>query len=125
MKRYANALIVTICFLLSHSSLVFAAQFFERYGLAIDGYDPVAYFMEQKPVKGSPEFRVEFEGTTFQFVSAVHREAFLADPSVYGVTEVRLNGWADIVCSDTQAPYCSNINLAFAGWDDEAMSDAA
>ena len=83
MKRYANALIVTICFLLSHSSLVFAAQFFERYGLAIDGYDPVAYFMEQKPVKGSPEFRVEFEGTTFQFVSAVHREAFLADPSKY------------------------------------------
>lgn len=61
----------------------FAGEYFEYGGLAIDGYDPVAYFTEQKPVKGSPEFRVEFEGSTFQFGSAVHRDAFVADPSKY------------------------------------------
>jgi YHS domain-containing protein len=83
MNRYVNALILTACFLFSHSSLVFAAQFFERNGLAIDGHDPVAYFTEQKPVKGSPEFRVEFEGATFQFASAAHRDAFVADPSKF------------------------------------------
>lgn len=83
MNRYANALILTACFLFSHSSLVFAAQFFERNGLAIDGHDPVAYFTEQKPVKGSPEFHVEFEGATFQFASAAHRDAFGANPSKY------------------------------------------
>lgn len=60
-----------------------AGQFFERNGLAIDGYDPVAYFTEQKPVKGSPEFRVEFEGATFQFTLAAHRDAFVADPSKF------------------------------------------
>lgn len=60
-----------------------------------------------------------------RFKAKVTMSAIHAVLSVYGVTEVRLNGWADIVCSDTQAPYCSNINLAFAGWDDEAMSDAA
>jgi len=83
MNRYANALILTACFLFSHSSLIFAAQFFERNGLAIDGHDPVAYFTEQKPVKGSPAFRVEFEDATFQFASAAHRDAFVADPSKF------------------------------------------
>ena len=61
----------------------YAAQYFERNGLAIDGYDPVAYFTEQKPVKGSAQFRSDFQGSTFQFASAVHREAFVADPSKY------------------------------------------
>lgn len=60
-----------------------AGQFYERNGLAIDGYDPVAYFTEKKPVKGSPEFRVEFEGSTFQFVSATHRDTFAVDPSKF------------------------------------------
>ncbi|MDH4088396.1 MAG: YHS domain protein, partial [Nitrospira sp.] len=31
----------------------------------------------------SPEFRVEFEGATFQFASAAHRDAFVANPSKY------------------------------------------
>jgi len=61
----------------------FAGEYFEKGGLAIDGYDPVAYFTEQKSVKGSPEFRVEFEGSTFQFASAAHRDVFAADPSKY------------------------------------------
>lgn len=60
-----------------------ASQQFERNGLAIDGYDPVAYFTEQKPVKGSPEFRTDYQGSTFQFASAAHRDAFVAEPSKY------------------------------------------
>ena len=66
MNRYANALILTACFLFTHSSLIFAAQFFERNGLAIDGHDPVAYFREQKPVKvvlrGRDDAWVEVDG---------------------------------------------------------------
>jgi YHS domain-containing protein len=83
MNRYANVLILTICFLLSYFSLVFAAQFFERNGLAIDGYDPVAYFKEQKPVRGTPEFRTDYHGATFQFASAAHRDTFVADPEKF------------------------------------------
>ena len=56
-----------------------ASQQFERNGLAIDGYDPVAYFTEQKPLKGSSEFRADHQGSTFQFVSAAHRDVFAAD----------------------------------------------
>ena len=83
MNRYANILILTACFLFSHSSLVFAAQFFELNGLAIDGHDPVAYFTEQKPVKGSPEFRSDYQGSTFQFASAAHRDTFAANPEQF------------------------------------------
>jgi YHS domain-containing protein len=60
-----------------------AGDFFERNNLAIEGYDPVAYFTEKRAVKGSLEFRSDFQGSTFQFASAAHRDAFAADPSKY------------------------------------------
>lgn len=62
---------------------IHASQQFEQNGLAIDGYDPVAYFTEKKPVKGVPEFRADYHGSTFQFVSVDHRDAFAADPAKY------------------------------------------
>lgn len=62
---------------------IHASQQFERNGLAIDGYDPIAYFMERRPVKGLPEFRAEFQGATFQFASANHRDRFAADPEKF------------------------------------------
>ncbi|MEK9139422.1 MAG: YHS domain-containing (seleno)protein [Nitrospirota bacterium] len=61
----------------------YAGQFFERNDLAIDGYDPIAYFTEMKPVKGSSEFRTDFQGATFHFVSAAHRDTFAANPEKF------------------------------------------
>ena len=52
-------------------------------GLAIDGYDPVAYFTENKPVKGTREFTFEFEGATYRFASAAHRDRFAKEPARY------------------------------------------
>ena len=52
-------------------------------GLAIDGYDPVAYFTLSKPVKGSRQFTFEFGGATYRFASAEHREQFAKDPAKY------------------------------------------
>lgn len=83
MKRYFILLSITLCQIMLWSVNVHAGQFFERNNLAIDGYDPIAYFTEMKPLKGSPEFHSDFEGSTFQFVSAAHRDAFAADPSKY------------------------------------------
>jgi|CXWL01.1.fsa_nt_gi YHS domain-containing protein len=70
-------------FVVGCAGSIHASQFFEGNGLAIDGHDPVAYFTEQKPVKGSPEFRIEFEGSTFQFASAAHRDTFAANPEQF------------------------------------------
>ena len=44
-----------------------------RGGLAIKGYDPVAYFTDGRPVKGDPRFTYAFEGATYQFASAASR----------------------------------------------------
>lgn len=83
MKRYLRLLSITFCQIVLCAVSVYAGGFFERNNLAIDGYDPVAYFTERKPVKGSPEFRSDFQGSTFQFASAAHRDTFAADPAKY------------------------------------------
>ncbi len=52
-------------------------------GLALKGYDPVAYFTEKKPVPGKTEFTARHEGATYRFASAANRDAFTAAPAKY------------------------------------------
>ena len=52
-------------------------------GVAIMGYDPVAYFTEGKPMKGSEEFAYEWLGTPWYFAHAKHRDMFAAAPEKY------------------------------------------
>jgi YHS domain-containing protein len=52
-------------------------------GVAIKGYDPVAYFTDGKPVKGSSDFVHEWNGAEWRFASAAHRDLFKADPVKY------------------------------------------
>jgi hypothetical protein len=52
-------------------------------GIAIQGYDTVAYFTEAKAVKGSDEFSYTWLDTTWHFASAKHRDLFAADPVKY------------------------------------------
>ena len=54
-----------------------------RDGVALSGYDAVAYQTENAARKGSPEFVATHEGATYQFASAANRDAFLADPGRY------------------------------------------
>lgn len=50
---------------------------------AIQGYDAVAYFTLGDAVKGQPQFKVEWNGATWLFASAEHRDAFKAAPGKY------------------------------------------
>ena len=52
-------------------------------GVALDGYDVVAYFTEGRPVKGTPDFAHTWEQTTWRFASAAHRDAFAAASERY------------------------------------------
>src|SRR5271169_2615265 len=52
-------------------------------GLAIKGYDPVAYFIDQKPVMGSAGFEYLWNNAKWRFASAEHRDLFRADPEKY------------------------------------------
>lgn len=52
-------------------------------GVAIMGYDTVAYFTEGRAMKGSEDFAFEWLGTPWYFVNAQHRDMFAADPARY------------------------------------------
>lgn len=52
-------------------------------GVAIMGYDPVAYFTEGKAVKGSEKFSYDWLGTPWHFANANHREMFISEPTRY------------------------------------------
>jgi YHS domain-containing protein len=52
-------------------------------GVAIQGYDPVAFFTDGKPVKGDQKFLVKHEGAIYFFTSKEHKDLFKADPAKY------------------------------------------
>jgi hypothetical protein len=52
-------------------------------GLAISGFDPVAYFTDAQPLPGKSEFEQVVAGTVWRFRSTGNRAAFMADPDVY------------------------------------------
>jgi hypothetical protein len=52
-------------------------------GLAIGGYDPVAYYTDGKPTPGSPELEIQYAGAVWRFRNIGDREAFVAHPDVY------------------------------------------
>lgn len=54
-----------------------------RDNVALKGHDPVAYFTESKPVKGSAEFTHTWNGATWRFASAANRDTFAKDPAKY------------------------------------------
>ncbi len=55
----------------------------DKSGLAIKGYDPVAFVAENKPVKGKAELDLRHNGALYYFSSREHRDTFKADPAKY------------------------------------------
>jgi hypothetical protein len=52
-------------------------------GLAIDGYDPVAYFVDAEPRAGRSDLEYRHAAVTWRFVNEGNRAAFMANPDVY------------------------------------------
>jgi len=55
-------------------------------GVAIQGYDPVAYFKQNRPVKGSPKNQSVYQGAKFYFASAADKKEFDKSPIKYAPT---------------------------------------
>jgi YHS domain-containing protein len=51
--------------------------------VAVGGYDPVAYFTDGQPVRGTTQHRITHQGFEYRFASAEHLAAFRANPSRY------------------------------------------
>jgi YHS domain-containing protein len=54
-----------------------------RTGVALFGYDPVAYHFDQKARQGLPEHQLTLDGRIWWFTSAANKAAFEADPAAY------------------------------------------
>lgn len=52
-------------------------------GLALKGYDPVAYFTLGKPVEGKKEFEYKWKDAKWRFTNEAHLNLFKSDPEKY------------------------------------------
>lgn len=71
-----------------------SGEVFSTHDGAINGYDPVAYFTENKPVKGQKEFSYTWNGAQWSFSSKEHLDLFKAAPgntllSTEGIVRLR------------------------------------
>ncbi len=55
----------------------------DKQGVAIQGYDPVAFFTQNHPVKGKVEFASTYNGARYLFASAEDKAEFDKNPSKY------------------------------------------
>ena len=81
-------------FLLTNSSLFSQNKRVTAYNLenkvAIQKYDPVAYFKQNKAIKGKNDLTAAFEGVVYYFSSKENKEAFVKNPAAY---EPQYGGW--------------------------------
>lgn len=91
MKKYLAIVLLafTSTAILAQSGLR-EKQFNLEKGIAIQGYDPVSYFTQNKAVKGDPKFAVKAEGVTYYFSSVANKDLFLKDYKKY---EPQYGGW--------------------------------
>ena len=69
-------------------------QVYAARGAAIRGYDPVAYFTERMPVRGSEEFTFDWNGATWRFKNAENRDLFAENPEMYAPQYGGYCAWA-------------------------------
>ena len=58
--------------------------------IAIQGYDPVAYFKQSKAIKGKKEIATTYQGVIYYFSSQSNKDAFTKNPASY---EPQFGGW--------------------------------
>lgn len=89
---------LTLCLRLPIGTSLFGALFFflqvtlaiaepaisvDKNALAIDGYDPVAYFVEGKPALGTAQISHTWKGAVWHFANVDNREKFASNPEKF------------------------------------------
>jgi hypothetical protein len=78
MKKLIGILWLAVALTPAHAQPVFATG-----GVAIRGYDPVAYFTDGKPVEGSRDFTFDWQGAKWRFKDSSNLKLFRAQPEKY------------------------------------------
>ena len=72
-------------------------------GLAIGGYDPVAYFTDREPRRGQAALEYAWRDAVFRFANVGNLQAFARDPRIYAP---RFSGFD---------PYAASLGIAVEG----------
>ena len=85
MKKVFYALVVMFMFCVSQKAFVQISEteYFHTNGIAIRGYDPVAYFTEGRPLRGSSLWEVTWRGVIWRFSSEENKDLFEENPEMY------------------------------------------
>lgn len=85
MKDIRFSLVVTMLIVFSFQAIHADAPVInkDKSGVALKGYDVVAYFTDGKAVEGKEEFEHAWMDSTWQFSSAANRDLFAANPEKY------------------------------------------
>jgi YHS domain-containing protein len=73
------------------------AYYSTKSGVAINGYDPVAYFTDQKAVPGKDQFSWTWQGSTWKFASQAHLDSFKQAPEQFAP---QYGGFCAFGCSE-------------------------
>ena len=95
MKNFFHTLIVVIALSISHSAFAvdpISTGFFSS--TAIKGYDTVAYFTENKAIKGSSDFKTQYKGAKWLFSSQENLDLFTANPEAFAPQYGGYCAWA-------------------------------
>jgi len=88
----------TFLFVVAFLSLTAAAQSISKRAttfnlensVAIQGYDPVAYFIQKKAIEGKSNLTTTYEGVIYHFSSKDNKDLFLKNPASF---EAQYGGW--------------------------------
>ena len=77
--RLTSAAILTLS-----AAQVFAGDFYEEKGVALNSYDALSYFTPSPdPIQGSKELIFDYKGSKFYFITPAHMRTFASDPEKY------------------------------------------
>lgn len=82
--------LITMAFTVQDITTIRKKHFNTNDAIAIEGYDPVAYFRENKAVKGKKDLAVYHQGVIYYFYNAENKGEFKKNPSRY---EPEYGGW--------------------------------
>jgi len=98
MKKQFLILVVAFLSLTTYAQNNRAAQYNVEKKVALQGYDPVAYFVQKKAIEGKKELATTYEGVIYYFSSAANKETFAKNPGSY---EPQYGGWCAYAMGST------------------------
>ena len=94
MKKLSIAL---LGLLLSLTGIAQTTHYSSTNGIAIKGYDPVAYFLQNKAIEGRDEFTTDWSGSKWKFSSKANLDSFKIAPEKYAP---QYGGYCAYGCSE-------------------------